>query len=143
MQFNQLKRKTPHKKKLIVGRGGRRGKTSGRGTKGQKARSGHRIRPQTRDVMKRLPKQRGFKFPKIGKKFAIVSLGQIEKNFENDAIINPAILAEKKLIKKIGDKLPKVKILNNGEFSKKITVSSCATSASVKEKIEKAGGKVE
>src|SRR3990172_7293848 len=114
MQLHELKRKHKAKRAKLVGRGGKRGKTSGRGTKGQKARSGHRIRPQTRDVMKRLPKQRGFKFPKIGKKFAIVSLGQIEKNFENGAVINLVVLAEKKLIKKIGGKLPKVKILNNG-----------------------------
>jgi large subunit ribosomal protein L15 len=59
MQFHKLKRKTPNKKAKQVGRGGTRGKTSGRGTKGQNARAGHKKRPETRDIIKRFPKLRG------------------------------------------------------------------------------------
>ncbi len=59
MQFHTLKRKTPNKKSAQVGRGGTRGKTAGRGTKGQNARAGHKNRPEIRDVIKRVPKLRG------------------------------------------------------------------------------------
>lgn len=59
MQFHTIKRKTPNKKSKQVGRGGTRGKTSGRGTKGQNARAGHKKRPELRDAIKRVPKLRG------------------------------------------------------------------------------------
>lgn len=59
MQFHNLKRKTPNKKSRQVGRGGTRGKTAGRGTKGQNARAGHKKRPELRDTIKRFPKLRG------------------------------------------------------------------------------------
>ena len=59
MQFHTLKRKTPNHKKKTVGRGGTRGKTSGRGTKGQNARAGRKKRPELRDFIKRVPKLRG------------------------------------------------------------------------------------
>ncbi|MDO8424168.1 MAG: uL15 family ribosomal protein [bacterium] len=59
MQFHTLKRKTPNKKSKMVGRGGTRGKTSGRGTKGQNARAGRKKRPELRDFIKRVPKLRG------------------------------------------------------------------------------------
>ncbi|OHA92238.1 MAG: hypothetical protein A3J09_02040 [Candidatus Zambryskibacteria bacterium RIFCSPLOWO2_02_FULL_51_21] len=59
MQFHTLKRKTPNKTSRQVGRGGTRGKTAGRGTKGQNARAGHKNRPELRDVIKRVPKLRG------------------------------------------------------------------------------------
>lgn len=59
MQFHTLKRKTPNYKSQQVGRGGTRGKTSGRGTKGQNARAGHKNRPELRDTIKRVPKLRG------------------------------------------------------------------------------------
>lgn len=59
MQFHTLKRKTPNTKGRQVGRGGTRGKTSGRGTKGQNARAGRKKRPELRDVIKRVPKLRG------------------------------------------------------------------------------------
>ena len=62
MQTHQLKRNISNKKKRVVGRGGKRGKTSGRGTKGQKARAGHRIRPALRDIIKKIPKLRGYRF---------------------------------------------------------------------------------
>lgn len=59
MQFHNIKRKTPNKKSKQVGRGGTRGKTSGRGTKGQNARAGRKKRPELRDFIKRVPKLRG------------------------------------------------------------------------------------
>ncbi len=59
MQFHNLKRKIANKKSRQVGRGGKRGKTAGRGTKGQNARAGHKNRPELRDFIKRVPKLRG------------------------------------------------------------------------------------
>lgn len=59
MQFHTLKRKNPNKKARQVGRGGTRGKTAGRGTKGQNARAGRKKRPEIRDTIKRVPKLRG------------------------------------------------------------------------------------
>ncbi|HEY4495498.1 MAG TPA: uL15 family ribosomal protein, partial [Candidatus Paceibacterota bacterium] len=68
MQLHQLQRNKKARKGIRVGRGGKRGKTSGRGTKGQKARAGHRIRPEIRDAIKKLPKRRGYRFNPIGEK---------------------------------------------------------------------------
>ena len=59
MQFHTLKRKTKNKKSRQHGRGGTRGKTTGRGTKGQNARAGRKKRPESRDMIKRVPKLRG------------------------------------------------------------------------------------
>lgn len=59
MQFHNLQAKTKRKHARQVGRGGTRGKTSGRGTKGQNARAGHKKRPELRDIIKRIPKLRG------------------------------------------------------------------------------------
>ena len=59
MQIHNIKRKTKNKKSVSVGRGGTRGKTSGRGTKGQNARAGHKKRPELRDIIKKIPKLRG------------------------------------------------------------------------------------
>ncbi|MBI2065826.1 MAG: uL15 family ribosomal protein [Candidatus Zambryskibacteria bacterium] len=59
MQFHNLKSKTKRKRAKQVGRGGTRGKTAGRGTKGQNARAGHKKRPEMRDIIKRVPKLRG------------------------------------------------------------------------------------
>lgn len=59
MQFHNLRSRTKRKRARQVGRGGRRGKTSGRGTKGQNARAGRKKRPEIRDIIKRIPKLRG------------------------------------------------------------------------------------
>lgn len=73
MQIHNLKRIHKNKFDRIVGRGGRHGKTSGRGGKGQTARSGNKRRPELRDIIKRLPKNRGYKFKSIQKVFILPS----------------------------------------------------------------------
>ena len=73
MQIHNLKRIHKNKKDRIVGRGGRRGKTAGRGGKGQTARAGNKRRPELRDIIKKLPKNRGYQFKSIQKVFAITS----------------------------------------------------------------------
>jgi len=143
MQLNQLKRQKKLKKEKIIGRGGKRGKTSGRGTKGQRARAGHRIRPQSRDVMKRLPKLRGFKMAKLGEKFKALNVKDLEAHFEDKAVISPATLLEKKLVKKVKGKIPPIKILGAGDLSKSLNIKGLLISKTAKEKVEKAGGVVE
>jgi large subunit ribosomal protein L15 len=127
---------------MLVGRGGKRGKTSGRGTKGQNARAGRKKRPEMRDFIKRLPKLRGYAFNTIKSRPAEVKLADIETTFANGAIINPKSLVEKKLVSMFKGRFPKIKILGTGELTKKVTIEGCAVTASVREKIEKAGGKV-
>ena len=67
MQIHNLKRKHKNKKDRIVGRGGKHAKTSGRGGKGQTARAGNKRRPELRDIIKKLPKNRGYQFKSIRK----------------------------------------------------------------------------
>ncbi len=130
---------------MIVGRGGKRGKTAGRGTKGQSARAGNKKRPEMRDFIKRIPKLRG-----RGKqglkgfaiKPAIVNTGDLETVFPAGASVTPATLIESKLVNLRKGNIPQVKILGTGDLTKKLMVSGCLISKSVKEKIEKAGGTV-
>lgn len=148
MQIHEIKRKHPNKKARRIGRGTTRGKTSGRGTKGQKARAGHKMRPELRDIIKKLPKLRGHGKNRAQTvdssvvKPANVSLTTIEKVFDAGSAITPAILLEKKLIRTLKGKVPQVKILATGELTKKVSVSGCLVSLSAKAKIEKAGGSV-
>ncbi len=67
MQIHNLKRIHKNKKDRIVGRGGKHAKTSGRGGKGQTARAGNKRRPELRDIIKKLPKNRGYQFKSINK----------------------------------------------------------------------------
>lgn len=67
MQIHNLKRQHKNKKDRIVGRGGKHAKTSGRGGKGQTARAGNKRRPELRDIIKKLPKNRGYQFKSIRK----------------------------------------------------------------------------
>lgn len=142
MQSHNLKRKTPNKTSRQVGRGGKRGKTSGRGTKGQLARAGHKVRPEIRDVIKRLPKLRGYSFKSIAWKPEIIDLTKLEKSFEAGATVSPLSLVKKGLVRQVGGLMPKVKILSDGEITKKLTIDGCLISTKAKEKIEKAGGSV-
>src|SRR3989344_1144830 len=140
MQIHQLKKKHPNKTKKIGGRGGSRGKTSGRGHKGQKSRAGRKLRPEMRDIIKKIPKKRGYRFNSIQKKPVIVTLDSLSKNFSDGDTINPKILVEKLIIKTQKGCLPKVKILNTGEMKKKVVIVKCLISSSARAKIEKVGG---
>lgn len=143
MQIHNLKRTHKNKKDRMVGRGGKHAKTSGRGGKGQTARAGNKRRPELRDIIKKLPKNRGYRFQSFQIKPIGISLDKIAKVFPNGGEVNPAKLLELKVIKKKKGWLPKVKILNSKEdFMIKIQVSKCLLSISAKEKIEKAGGEI-
>lgn len=143
MQIHNLKRQHKNKKDRIVGRGGKHAKTSGRGGKGQTARAGNKRRPELRDIIKKLPKNRGYKFNSIELKPVPVSLDKISKALKLGGEVNPQKLLELKIIKKKKGVIPKVKILNGKlELTSKLKVSKCLLSVSVKEKITKAGGEV-
>jgi len=145
MQLHELKRKTKNKKSIQVGRGGKRGKTAGRGTKGQKARAGHKIRPEIRDTIKKLPKLRGYAFNTIKDKPFPITLATIEKTFENGAEVTVASLVEAKILTTKSGKKRAVKIVGGKKetvLSKKISVTGIPVTASVRAAIEKAGGTV-
>jgi len=145
MQLHQLKRATPNKKPKRVGRGGIRGKTSGRGTKGQKARAGHRIRTDIRERMKKLPKLRGRgrqSLKSIQDRPIAVNVAVLERAFEAGDTVTPSILVERKIIRLRKGALPVVKILSQGDLTKKLVIEGCTLSVQAREKVEKAGGSV-
>lgn len=123
------------------GHGSGNGKTAGKGHKGQKARSGGGVRPGFEGgqmpLQRRVPK-RGF-VNIFATKYVTIKVSDLEK-FEDGAVVDAQALLDAGLIKKT---LDGVKVLGNGELSKKLTVNCAAFSASAKEKIEKAGGKAE
>ncbi len=130
---------------MIVARGGKRGKTAGRGGKGQSARAGNKRRPEWRDIIKKLPKLRGRgknSNKSIQTKPAIINLSILEKSFDAGASVTPTILVESGVISTQSGKTPKVKILGDGEITKALKVSGCFVSGSAKDKIEKAGGTI-
>ena len=143
MQIHNVKRNTKRKKHTQLGRGGRHGKTSGRGGKGQTARAGNKRRPQMRDIIKKIPKLRGYRFASIEMPSVPVNLDAIERSFNAGEIVNPTTLLEKNVIKTKNGRVPQVKILARGTISKKVTISACLVSETAKAAIEKAGGKIE
>ncbi|WP_018970535.1 50S ribosomal protein L15 [Rubritalea marina] len=129
-------------KRLGKGESSGLGKTSGKGHKGQKARSGSGVRVGFEGgqmpIHRRLPK-RGFNNVRFADKVVVVNTAHLQKFFEEGDTVNEESLRAKGLVKGAFDQ---IKVLGNGELSKKLTVSVDALSASAKEKIEKAGGTV-
>ena len=131
------------RKRLGRGIGSGLGKTSGKGHKGQWARSGGGVRPGFEGgqmpLIRRIPK-RGFN-NHFRKEYSIVNLSILE-SFEAGSVVDINVLAEKGLIKLVKGSVG-LKVLGNGTLSKAITVKANAFSASAKEAIEKVGGTVE
>jgi large subunit ribosomal protein L15 len=148
MQLHELKPTTIRKAAKRIGRGGKRGKTSGRGGKGQTARAGNSTRPEMRDIIKKLPKLRGHGINRaqtVNNERVLarpVNLVVLETHFEAGAIVSPQTLVAKGILKRESKKLPMVKILGTGEITKKITIEGCAVSVAAKSKVEAAGGVV-
>lgn len=146
MQLNQLKSASAKKTARRIGRGGKRGKMSGRGHKGQTARAGNSTRPEMREQIKKIPKLRGHGVNRAEAVNAervrpiVVNLSALAV-LEAGAV-NPKVLVAAGVVSAKGKKIPLVKILGTGEVAKKFTVTDCQVSASAKEKIEKAGGEV-
>ncbi len=146
MQLHEIHPRHKLKKRKRVGRGGKRGTYSGRGIKGQKSRAGRKFKPVIRELIKKYPKLRGYRQKHQAKnlklKTAILNLEVLEKKFETGDKITPAILLEKKIIRKMNGKIPLVKILGKGQLTKALTIEGCKISKQAKEKIEKSGGKI-
>lgn len=129
------------RKRVGRGYGSGLGKTSGRGQKGQKARSGGNVRPGFEGgqmpMLRALPK-RGFKNP-TRKTFSIVNVARLNQ-FENGTEVTPELLLEKRIIRKLNDG---VKILGEGRLEAQLTVRAHKFSASARKAIEAAGGNAE
>jgi large subunit ribosomal protein L15 len=123
------------------GPGSGNGKTAGKGHKGQNARSGGGVRPGFEGgqlpLYRKLPK-RGFT-NQFAKEYAIVNVEALNV-FEDGAVVDLATLMDKKIVRKANDGL---KVLGNGELTRKLTVKAAIFSTTAKEKIEAAGGKIE
>ena len=129
-------------KRLGCGESSGLGKTSGRGHKGQKSRSGGGVRPGFEGgqmpLHRRLPK-RGFNNVRFQDKVAVVNVSSLDERFEDGDTVNMETLKAARLVKGTYDG---VKVLGNGDLSKKLTVSGCKVSTAAREKIEKAGGSI-
>jgi large subunit ribosomal protein L15 len=142
MQTHTLTRHTKQKKHVQLGRGGRHGKTAGRGGKGQTARAGNKRRPALRDIIKKIPKLRGYRFASIAEKMAGVNLEALDVAFATGETVTPEVLVAKNLVVTKNGKTPRVKILARGTLTKKLVVSGCVVSSAAKAAIEKMGGSV-
>ena len=145
MKLNELQRNigaTHARKRVGRGPGSGLGKTSGRGQKGQKARSGGSINPVFEGgqlpLYRRLPK-RGFTNAKFKTVYAVINVSDFNR-FEDGTLVNPALLKDAGLLKKQCDG---VKVLGNGKLERKLTIQAHKFSSSALEKIKEAGSKAE
>ena len=145
MKLNELQRNigaTQAKKRIGRGPGSGLGKTSGKGQKGQKARSGASINPVFEGgqlpLYRRLPK-RGFSNAMFKTTYAVINVSDLNR-FEDGAEVTPELLFEMGIIKK---QLSGIKVLGNGKLEKKLTIKAHKFSSSAKEAIEKNGSKIE
>ena len=146
MQLNTISPRTKNKKNAAVGRGGKRGKTSGRGGKGQTARAGHHIRPEVRDLIKKLPKRRGH-----GKNRArtvrtnriatsAVNLTALEAAYQAGETVSPASLLAKGLVRRAKGRAPVVKVLGTGTLTKALVIRGCTLSDAARAAVTAVGG---
>jgi large subunit ribosomal protein L15 len=144
MRIHELK--SIKKRVQRIGRSGKRGSYSGRGVKGQKSRSGRRLRPAERDMIMRIPKQRGFRNKPKREVGEVISVGDISIKMRSfvDGKKPVAITIESlKTARLIGKNFKgAVKLLGDGEMAFPILVTGIKVSASAKAKIEKAGGSI-
>jgi len=148
--LNSIKR-TGARKQKRVGRGqsSGKGKTSGRGIKGQNARAGRKKRPELRDIIKKLPKRRGYGKNRgrtvNGTKpdAVVVSLVKLEALFDTGTLVTPTLLRERNVISGHGKKFPPIKVVGADGLSKKLSFSGVQASASARSAIEKAGGSIQ
>ncbi len=124
------------------GTGSGNGKTAGKGHKGQNARSGGGVRPGFEGgqlpLYRKLPK-RGFKNARFGKEYSVINVQSLNKFNDGEVVDSAALLA----MGIINSELDGVKILGEGELTKKLTVKAAVFSGTAKEKIEAVGGKTE
>ena len=145
MKLNELQRNigaTHAKKRVGRGPGSGLGKTSGRGQKGQKARSGVSINPVFEGgqlpLYRRIPK-RGFSNAKFKTVYGVINLADLNR-FDDGTVVTPALLKDTGLVKK---QYEGIKVLGNGKLEKKLTIQANKFSVSALEKIKEAGSKAE
>lgn len=145
MKLHELEKNigaTHAKKRVGRGSGSGLGKTSGRGQKGQKARSGGSINPVFEGgqlpLYRRIPK-RGFSNHMFKTTYAVVNLDQLNV-FENGTVVTPALLREAGIVK---NQLDGIKVLGNGKLEKELTIQANKFSTSALEKIKESGSKAE
>ena len=132
MQIHEIKRTHSNKTKKIVGRGGRRGKQSGRGGKGQTARAGNKRRPAMRDIIKKYPKLRGRGIhpnKPVSAPNKVINLVDLNI-FENGEVVSPASLVAKGLIDMKMGRFGTIKILGTGKLDKQLKFERVSFSAS-------------
>ena len=145
MKLENLPKSTEYKrvKRVARGPGSGMGKTSTRGQKGQKSRSGASIpawfQGGQSPLYRRLPK-RGFNNKRFRTEFATINLGDLNKFFNDGDVVTPEILKERGIIK---NSLCGIKVLANGELDKKLSISAHRFSSKAVTKVEAAGGKAE
>ncbi len=140
MQIHTLQTNNPLKKKKRIGRGGKRGSYSGRGIKGQRARAGRKIPSEVKKIIAKFPKLYGVGNTKRSpskKTYAVVKLKELNKLNVESVKLSDLVSAGL-----VSARTKKVKILDDGEITKPLTVQGIKVSKSAREKIEKAGGKV-
>ena len=146
MQLHSPYPRHTHKTHAPVGRGGRRGKTSGRGGKGQTARAGHKIRPEMRDTIKKLPKRRGYGTNRSSTVrhtrliYSVVNLGDLDMCYAVGEIVTPASLVARGLVRRTAGRSPAVKILGRGSLTKALVIRGCILSASALAALASSGG---
>ena len=145
MKLNELQRNigaTHAKKRVGRGSGSGLGKTSGRGQKGQNARSGGGVNPVFEGgqlpLYRRIPK-RGFKNAMFKTTYAVINVEALNV-FEDGTVVTPALLKETGIIK---NQLDGVKVLGNGKLEKKLTIQASKFSTSALDKIKESGSKAE
>ena len=134
------------KRSQRIGRGGKRGHTAGRGTKGQHSRAGRRIRPAERDLLMRIPKMRGFRNKPKRDEAIIFNIGVLAGKLKHLASPKAPVTVTVNSLKAAGliskNFTGTVKILSLGEITFPVAVSGIMVSAAAQQKIKKAGGSV-
>lgn len=135
MQFHQLKATHKNRNARRVGRGGKRGTYSGRGMKGQHARAGAKFRPAERELIKKIPKLRGYRFKSFEIKPRVaVNMLRIERKFKAGEMVSPETLLLHRIVRRIKGRVPAVKIIGGVDGRKKFIFRNVAFSRSAEKK---------
>lgn len=139
MRIHEIKKINRTRPRKRIGRGGKRGTTSGRGQKGQHSRSGHRIRPAERDIISKFPKLRGEKNKSVSEKAIVVDIARLAKIFAPGEVVSKLSLRKHGIIRDVSKK---IKILGSSDITTKLEIEGIPVSSAAREKIEKAGGSI-
>jgi len=142
MQINDLQPLNPPQKRKRIGRGGKRGNYSGRGSKGQKSRAGAKMKPQLREIINKFPKKRGERFKIVKDNILTISLERLQKIFPQGGTITPSLIIKKGLAKRTPHQKLKIKILAKGDLQTKFNIQNCLLSQKAHDLIIKNGGTV-